>query len=348
MYVNEMYEIDAHVLADPGQQVEQMASLTSYWGGFGSIVVSLYNLGYDIVGLGVISSSVISSNCIDVTPFNDSLGDDNVAPDHTGLLQMNMIPFIVYILLPMTLLSSLEMVQGLAASANEVSDDRVVWVANRDKPLQDSTTEFKILENGKLVLSDPIKILGFVYQPDFSSGSSSRSMIVLDSVNLVFDAWDSYESIVWDSFGQPTTTFLPGRRLELNVDPEEHGAHLVEEQGRPLTSACLSKAGYIRHFHACSADVFEFCDEFSSNSVFLKEFNQATCVLVPKRSNPTDVAHFRPISILGTPYKIIAKLLSLQLVSVLSSIINPFQVAFVKGQCLQDVVVLANEKFQLH
>ncbi|XP_031493250.1 uncharacterized protein LOC116259530 [Nymphaea colorata] len=92
-----------------------------------------------------------------------------------------------------------------------------------------------------------------------------------------------------------------------------------------------------------SADVLAFCDEFTSNSVFLKEFNQATCVLVPKRPNPTDVSHFRPISILGTPYKIIAKLLSLRLAPVMPSIINPFQVAFVKGRHLKDAVVLANE-----
>ncbi|KAF3775549.1 Transposon TX1 uncharacterized protein [Nymphaea thermarum] len=96
-------------------------------------------------------------------------------------------------------------------------------------------------------------------------------------------------------------------------------------------------------WEVCSADVFAFCDEFASNSIFLKEFNQATCVLVPKRLNPTDVTHFRPISILGTPYKIIAKLLSLRLAPVMPSIINPFQVAFVKGQRLQDAVVLANE-----
>ncbi|KAF3796419.1 Transposon TX1 uncharacterized protein [Nymphaea thermarum] len=85
-------------------------------------------------------------------------------------------------------------------------------------------------------------------------------------------------------------------------------------------------------WEVCSADVFAFCDEFASNSVFLKEFNQATCVLVPKRLYPTDVTHFRPISILGTPYKIIAKLLSLRLAPVMPSIINPFQVAFVKGR----------------
>ncbi|KAF3785121.1 Transposon TX1 uncharacterized protein [Nymphaea thermarum] len=96
-------------------------------------------------------------------------------------------------------------------------------------------------------------------------------------------------------------------------------------------------------WEVCSTDVFEFCDEFASNSIFLKEFNQATCVLVPKRPNPTDVTHFRPISILGTPYKIIAKLLSLRLASVMSSIISPFQVAFIKGRRLQDAVVLANE-----
>ncbi|KAF3789361.1 Transposon TX1 uncharacterized protein [Nymphaea thermarum] len=60
-------------------------------------------------------------------------------------------------------------------------------------------------------------------------------------------------------------------------------------------------------WEACSVDVFAFCEEFATNSVFLKEFNRATCVLVPKRPNPSDVTHFRPISILGTPYKIIAK-----------------------------------------
>ncbi|KAF3787594.1 Transposon TX1 uncharacterized protein [Nymphaea thermarum] len=88
---------------------------------------------------------------------------------------------------------------------------------------------------------------------------------------------------------------------------------------------------------------FEFCDEFASNSFFLKEFNQATCVMVPKRSNPTDVIHFRLISILRTPYKIIVKLFSLRLAPVMSSIINPFQVVFIKGRRLQDAVVLANE-----
>ncbi|KAF3773325.1 hypothetical protein EJ110_NYTH55605 [Nymphaea thermarum] len=75
---------------------------------------------------------------------------------------------------------------------------------------------------------------------------------------------------------------------------------------------------------------------------FLKEFNQATCVLVLKRPNPTDVTHFRPISILGTPYMIIAKLFSLRLAPVMPSIISPFQVAFIKGRRLQDTVVLAN------
>ncbi|KAF3773424.1 AP2-like ethylene-responsive transcription factor [Nymphaea thermarum] len=74
-----------------------------------------------------------------------------------------------------------------------------------------------------------------------------------------------------------------------------------------------------------------------------QEFNQATSVLAPKRPNLTDVTHFGLISILGTPYKIIAKLLPLRLAPVMPSIINPFQVAFIKGRHLQDAVVLANE-----
>ncbi|XP_031486871.1 G-type lectin S-receptor-like serine/threonine-protein kinase At2g19130 [Nymphaea colorata] len=45
---------------------------------------------------------------------------------------------------------------------------------------------------------------------------SSRSQMMADSGNLVMIHGNFYESIVWDSFGQPTTTFLPGGRLELN------------------------------------------------------------------------------------------------------------------------------------
>ncbi|KAF3787622.1 LINE-1 retrotransposable element ORF2 protein [Nymphaea thermarum] len=72
-------------------------------------------------------------------------------------------------------------------------------------------------------------------------------------------------------------------------------------------------------WEVCSADVFAFCDKFAYNSIFLKEFNQATYVLVPKHPNPADLA------------------------SVMPSVINPFQVAFVKGRRLQDAVVLANK-----
>ncbi|KAF3780658.1 Transposon TX1 uncharacterized protein [Nymphaea thermarum] len=116
----------------------------------------------------------------------------------------------------------------------------------------------------------------------------------------------------------------------------------VDQSSRLLCLQCLAQEWWIRESVHC-ADVFVFCDEFASNSLFLKEFNRATCVLVPKRPNLTDVAHSRPISILGTPYKIIAKLLSLRLAPVMPSIINPFQVAFIMGRRLQDAVVLANE-----
>jgi len=47
-----------------------------------------------------------------------------------------------------------------------------------------------------------------------------------------------------------------------------------------------------------------------SHSADLKSINSSYITLVPKKDNPETVNDFRPISLLNTPLKIIAKLLT--------------------------------------
>ncbi|KAF3792327.1 reverse transcriptase-like protein [Nymphaea thermarum] len=184
-----------------------------------------------------------------------------------------------------------------------------------------------------------------------------QSMVIGSRVFFGDDILPALSTHFWDFYSKPSRFRVPLPDFHLSslsvscaISLERPFLH--QEIKNAVWALGSSKAPGIDGFpveffrtfcEVCSTDVFEFCDEFASCSIFLKEFNQATCVLVPKRPNPTDVTHFRPISILGTPYKIIAKLLSLRLAPVMPSIISPFQVAFIKGRRLQDAVVLANE-----
>jgi len=56
---------------------------------------------------------------------------------------------------------------------------------------------------------------------------------------------------------------------------------------------------------------------------------------------------FRPISLLGCLYKLIAKVLAGRLSLVMNSIISTFQSAFLKGRHLVDEVLVVNEVVDL-
>ena len=64
--------------------------------------------------------------------------------------------------------------------------------------------------------------------------------------------------------------------------------------------------------------------------------------LIPKKSNAAEVRDFRPISLIGGVYKIIAKVLANRLKMVLGDIVHESRNAFVKGKQILDFVLIAN------
>lgn len=77
-----------------------------------------------------------------------------------------------------------------------------------------------------------------------------------------------------------------------------------------------------------------FSDSFDSGELPLT-FNQA-CIslLLKKGKDPLECASYRPISLLNTDVKILAKILALRLENVLPSIISPDQTGFIKSRHL--------------
>jgi hypothetical protein len=65
--------------------------------------------------------------------------------------------------------------------------------------------------------------------------------------------------------------------------------------------------------------------------------------LIPKVNSPETLGDFRPISLLGCIYKLIAKVLTARLAKVVGSVVSSTQSAFIKGRQLVDGVLVLNE-----
>jgi hypothetical protein len=65
--------------------------------------------------------------------------------------------------------------------------------------------------------------------------------------------------------------------------------------------------------------------------------------LIPKKVNALNIRDFRPISLIGSVYKLLAKVLANRLALVLDSIVSKAQNSFVGGRKILDSVLIANE-----
>ena len=90
-------------------------------------------------------------------------------------------------------------------------------------------------------------------------------------------------------------------------------------------------------------DVLRFLDEFHANGVFSRGCNASFIALIPKVADPHLLNDYRPISLIGCMYKIVAKLLATRMKKVMPSIIDEAQSAFIEGRHLLHSALIANE-----
>lgn len=90
-------------------------------------------------------------------------------------------------------------------------------------------------------------------------------------------------------------------------------------------------------------DVFDFVKQFEKSGYIAPGCNSSFITLIPKTSDPLNLGDYRPISLIGCMYKIIAKLLANRLKQVLGSVVDEVQSAYIEGRNILDGPLIMNE-----
>ncbi|GJT14950.1 RNA-directed DNA polymerase, eukaryota [Tanacetum coccineum] len=103
---------------------------------------------------------------------------------------------------------------------------------------------------------------------------------------------------------------------------------------------------YRRYWNIIENDVVDAVTCFFLQGYFPKGSNSSFVTLIPKTLNANMVKDFRPISLIGSMYKIISKILANRLVMVLGDLVNEVQYAFVADRQILDGPFILNELVQ--
>ncbi|XP_020240191.1 receptor-like serine/threonine-protein kinase SD1-8 isoform X2 [Cajanus cajan] len=95
----------------------------------------------------------------------------------------------------------------------------VVWVANRDNPINSNTTKLTITKEGNLALLTENDTVHWSTNARAKAINVNVVAQLLDSGNLVLrDEKDNYsQNLLWQSFDHPSDTLLPGMKLGWEV-----------------------------------------------------------------------------------------------------------------------------------
>ncbi|XP_058760864.1 uncharacterized protein LOC131634228 [Vicia villosa] len=100
---------------------------------------------------------------------------------------------------------------------------------------------------------------------------------------------------------------------------------------------------YKRFWLVIRKGVLRLCNDFHGKGSLVKSITSSFLALIPKNNNPQNLGEYRPICLVGSIYKIIAKILAARLKEVIGILVSNNQTAFVPGRTMMDGVLLVNE-----
>ncbi|GJV11447.1 RNA-directed DNA polymerase, eukaryota [Tanacetum coccineum] len=100
-----------------------------------------------------------------------------------------------------------------------------------------------------------------------------------------------------------------------------------------------------KYWNIMGNDIVDAVNQFFSTGFFPPGCNSNFIALIPKIHDAKVIKDFRPISLIGSIYKIIAKILANRLCTVIPLLINEVQTAFVADRQILDGPFILNELF---
>ncbi|XP_061340602.1 G-type lectin S-receptor-like serine/threonine-protein kinase At4g27290 [Gastrolobium bilobum] len=96
-----------------------------------------------------------------------------------------------------------------------ISPRTIVWVANRDTPVENSKPILKLTDQGNLLILDGSR--GIIWIFNATRIAEKPFMQLLDSGNLVVKDGENGENLLWESFDYPGDTYLAGMKIKSNL-----------------------------------------------------------------------------------------------------------------------------------
>lgn len=100
---------------------------------------------------------------------------------------------------------------------------------------------------------------------------------------------------------------------------------------------------FIKCWEVVKHDILNAFHNFYEQEMFERSFNATFIALIPKKKGAKELRDFRPISLIGSIYKLFSKVLTERLKGVMAKLVDQQQMAFIKGRQIMDAVLVANE-----
>ncbi|GKB21976.1 hypothetical protein Tco_0855899 [Tanacetum coccineum] len=153
------------------------------------------------------------------------------------------------------------------------------------------------------------------------------------SMDLIQKAW-----VKWDIEGDENTKFFHGlinqkrRNQIINVKFQVQDSQISFPNLPHSQTLNSMDRDYLERLDIIKKDLYDFINSFFSSCDMPYGAHSSFFTLIPEVNNPTLITDFRPISLIGIHYKIIAKILANRLSKVIDKIISKEQIAFIAGR----------------
>jgi hypothetical protein len=176
----------------------------------------------------------------------------------------------------------------------------------------------------------------------YTSDSDIRAQAVqfYESLYTEEESWRPFvDDLPFSAIGD-----LDRNMLDSRFEKEEIIQVVKDLQGdKSLGPDGFTMAFFQKCWRVLESDIMGFFDEFFEKGTFAYSLNATFVTLILKKQNALNIKDFRPISLIGSIYKILAKVLANRLRRVLDGLVSESQNAFVGGRQTLDSVLIANE-----